>query len=299
MSLRKPVTTVILFVLLLCPYSLQAQTDEGSSLDMKSLEVTNITLSSAAISWVTDHKSTNNWVEIIPVGSDTVITFHDQYSIPHYVHYLVLIDLKPATEYKFRLGSNGTVWDNDDTLYSFKTLESATVVAPKAIYGQVVDTEDNSLNRVLVRIRIKKEGEDYSLTRSVLTNSEGLWTTTYTDFYSKDGFLYYSETGDKVIIECISNYWSATVDSSAVLNGSSPQSLGKVAVNVFDPEKVIRGDLDGSGAINIFDLLDMLKILAGRLDTGDGRLFQAADIDINGVVNIFDLLALLKLLKNA
>ncbi len=51
------------------------------------------------------------------------------------------------------------------------------------------------------------------------------------------------------------------------------------------------GDVSGDGIVNIFDLLDMLKVLSGSLEST-----PASDCDQNGIVNIFDLLELLKIL---
>jgi immune inhibitor A len=50
------------------------------------------------------------------------------------------------------------------------------------------------------------------------------------------------------------------------------------------------GDLDGNWVVNIFDLLDLLKVLGGQDDPGGG------DVDSNGKVDIFDLLELLKMM---
>ncbi len=51
------------------------------------------------------------------------------------------------------------------------------------------------------------------------------------------------------------------------------------------------GDVDGTGIINIFDLLELLRVLGGSKPASG-----ASDVDVNGVTNIFDLLALLRLL---
>jgi hypothetical protein len=51
------------------------------------------------------------------------------------------------------------------------------------------------------------------------------------------------------------------------------------------------GDLDGNITINIFDLLELLKVLGGNEPSS-----ILSDVDQNGVTNIFDLLELLKLL---
>jgi len=50
--------------------------------------------------------------------------------------------------------------------------------------------------------------------------------------------------------------------------------------------------------INVFDLLDLLKVLGGgKTVTGDPRLALAADVDGNGKYDVFDLLALLRILS--
>jgi len=57
-----------------------------------------------------------------------------------------------------------------------------------------------------------------------------------------------------------------------------------------------RGDINEDSQVNIFDLLEMLKMLAdpeGQLT----RTKQIADMDVNSAVNIFDLLGLLKVLS--
>ena len=52
-----------------------------------------------------------------------------------------------------------------------------------------------------------------------------------------------------------------------------------------------KGDIDGKNGVNIFDLLELLKMLGNKIPAT-----PAADIDGNGKVNIFDLLDLLKIL---
>ena len=271
---------------------------QDSPIDIKHLEVTDLSLSSAKISWVTDEKTSSNWVEVYSTDPDTVMIFYDTYKAPSYVHEVNIIDFFPEKEYKYRVGSGDMVWDNEEALYSFKTLPSSgDIPLTNTIYGNVTNTWDNPLERILVRIMIKKEGEEPSLPRTLLTNNDGNWLTNWSEFRAKDGSLYNARAGDKVLINFIPNYWSEHSDSSAVLTGSSPQSLGKVSITVYDPNEVIKGDLDNNGAINIFDLLDLLKILSAKLVPDNQRLFGAADVDTSGTINIFDLLALLVMLK--
>ena len=57
-----------------------------------------------------------------------------------------------------------------------------------------------------------------------------------------------------------------------------------------------RGDINEDGRVNIFDLLETLKILSNKIEPSE-RTRQIADIDKNGSVNIFDLLGLLKVIS--
>ena len=57
-----------------------------------------------------------------------------------------------------------------------------------------------------------------------------------------------------------------------------------------------RGDINEDGKVNIFDLLEMLKML-GSMEGKTERQRQIADTDESGSVNIFDLLGLLKVLS--
>jgi len=51
------------------------------------------------------------------------------------------------------------------------------------------------------------------------------------------------------------------------------------------------GDVDGNIKVDIFDLLELLKVLGGRVQPG-----ISSDVDGSGKTDIFDLLELLKLL---
>ena len=53
----------------------------------------------------------------------------------------------------------------------------------------------------------------------------------------------------------------------------------------------VPGDVDQSGSINIFDLLDLLQVLSGSKPSS-----LSSDVSQDGLTNIFDLLALLAIL---
>jgi len=279
--------------------NLRSDSGEQPQVMMNGLEVTNISVSSAVVSWVTDQKTSSNWVEIRPADKDSVTTFQDKYPIPNYVHYVEITDLKPAGEYIFRFGSDTETWDNHGGWYPFSTLQNTAPVSPMTILCRAFDPYGNPLERVLVRVRVVKEGREPSLPRTLLTAANGWWNTTFTDLVSPDGTLYGAAAGDRLIVDYLVNYWSSYTDSSGVLSGESPQNLGQVSIPVYDPSQGTKGDLDGNGAINIFDMLEILKILGGQITPPlDERLSFTADLDSDGSVNIMDLLALLQILSS-
>jgi hypothetical protein len=270
--------------------------DDGA-VALSHLETTNLNITSAAIVWVTDHETLLNRVEVRAEGEEK--TFSDSYGLPHYVHFVDLSSLKPGTRFEYRVLSDSSIWDNGGAWYSFRTLESAFPVMPGIVFGMTVDRQGDSLERVLVRILLTRPDGTVSLPFTLLTDVSGNWVLNTGNL--KDSFTglpLTAEVGDRLKIEFVPNYWTALTDSSAVLSGVSPQSLGNKVLDVFDPSLGLRGDVDGNGKIDIFDLLELLKVLGGRLSlTSNPRLALASDVDANAKVDIFDLLALLKLLK--
>ena len=57
----------------------------------------------------------------------------------------------------------------------------------------------------------------------------------------------------------------------------------------------IAGDADGSGALNMKDVLLLRKVIAGA-DSLDMRYFKNADLDGSGTLNMKDVLKLRKML---
>ena len=70
------------------------------------------------------------------------------------------------------------------------------------------------------------------------------------------------------------------ISFSLATNSFSQNSVKPEAVN-----STYRGDINEDGKINIFDLLELLKVLSSPSSKTE-REIQIADIDANGVVNI-------------
>jgi len=85
------------------------------------------------------------------------------------------------------------------------------------------------------------------------------------------------------------------ITSALVIFSISTISFSQVQPEV---ESTFRGDINEDGQVNIFDFLELLKVLGNTSGKTD-RTLQIADVDANGGVNIFDLLGLLKVLAGS
>ncbi|MGB2844498.1 MAG: cohesin domain-containing protein [Candidatus Aminicenantaceae bacterium] len=93
-----------------------------------------------------------------------------------------------------------------------------------------------------------------------------------------------AELGDVPIT--LANVSLATIVDTVATEILVSTQDGKVTIVEFQ-----KGDVSGDGNVNIFDLLDLLKVLSGS-----GTAGGAVDVNGDGDINIFDLLELLKVL---
>jgi len=94
-----------------------------------------------------------------------------------------------------------------------------------------------------------------------------------------------AEIGDVPIT--LANVSFATVAEELAVEVVVNTQDGKVTIAEFQ-----KGDVSGDGNVNIFDLLDLLKVLSGT-----GTAGGAVDVNSDGKTDIFDLLELLKVLS--
>ncbi len=93
---------------------------------------------------------------------------------------------------------------------------------------------------------------------------------------------------------------TVTVDSSLIISLSdvfSRSSAGDSLAFITENGKIsfvtfVPGDVGGNGRVDIFDLLDLLKVLGGT-----SAATPSADVNNDGKTDIFDLLALLKIIS--
>jgi hypothetical protein len=283
-------------------YFLAAQ-PSVAAVQMSQAAFTDLSITSVKISWITDSKLSDNRVEVRIKGSDSLSVFQDSYLVESYTHSIDLTGLQPGKEYEYRIHSGSNIWDNSGKWYSFKTLSDISGTMPSGVIsGRLLNQSGQPLERALVRLRVVRSDGTRSVVNTVLTSiggeNPGSWYCNLANFKDETlGMPLNPGAGDRLHIEYLVNYWTSDADSSVVLQSSASRQIPERTIQLYDPALGMRGDLDNNGKINVFDLLDILKILGGsKTVTGDPRLAMAADVDGNGKYDVFDLLALLRLL---
>ena len=263
---------------------------------MNNLAVTDLSMATAFVSWTTDQMTTGNKIEV--TSADSVWQVSDNYFQPTYAHLAQVTGLLPATEYSYRIISGESSWDNGGEAFKFTTLDTISVSGPRTVWGKLQNSWGSPVARCLVRYRLMREDGLLSLPRGVITNNEGTWIGDAGIMYDENGKAYDAFGREKLITEYTVNYWTTVVDSTKEVGSGTNYNFGTESFQVTDPNVADPGDVDGNGALNIFDLLNLLKVI-GKKVTPDPRMQAASDVDNNGKIDIFDLLALLKKLKPA
>ena len=269
---------------------------QDEPVQMNNLGVTDLSVSTAFISWTTDQKTIVNKIEV--TGPDSTWEVMDNYINPAYTHLVKITGMEQGTDYSYKIDSDGTVWDNNGESYTFTTLANSGVNFPKTVWGELQNSWGDVVERSLVRYRLLSEDGTVSMPRAVLTDTAGVWIGDAGIMYNEDGTMYQYYGNDKIIIEYVPNYWTTAVDSTNEIGPNTNYNFGVQSIQVTDPSAASPGDVDGNGALNIFDVLDLLKVI-GKKVTPDPRMQAASDLDNNGKIDIFDLLALLKKMKPA
>ncbi len=300
-------TTVVVPILALATLIFLVTPSLAAGVQMTGLACSDLSITSARVSWITDTKTLVNQVEVREKGSDSLVTFSEEYGSESYTHLVTLIGLKPGTEYEYRLHSDSALWDNSGHWYAFRTFSETIASLPWSARGSLFDGQGDPLDRCLVRVQVRRANGDRSVVKTVLNRKGGTgevagqWDVDMSTM--RDGLTGYAfnpGAGDRLFIEYLPNYWTSETDSSVVLQASASFFIPAHTVQVYDPNLGMRGDLDNNGKVNVFDLLDILKILGGsKTVAGDPRLAFAADVDGSGRIDIFDLLALLRLMSGS
>lgn len=203
--------------------------------------------------------------------------------------------------------------------YSFTDLSSDDVL--------IYDTKIESLNwdeisYKKIGIRVVRDGQVNGDTRSVVVYQDNDMPIEEIKLNTTEVSLEELGTTYRLIARILPENTSVTqavwessdetvvsVDSSGIITAIG-EGKADITVTVGDKsatckvsvteKKIIPGDIDANGVINLFDLMRCLNHVSGKsILTGDA--FTAADVDQNGTVNLFDLMRILNYVsgKNA
>jgi hypothetical protein len=140
------------------------------------LKVTNIGESSFTVSWLTDQATSS----FIKYGADNNLTFtaaddRDQLSgktSEFSTHHITAKNLKPSTNYFFKIGSGGKIFDNNGQPYQLTTAPASKGSPPPndVAYGTVVDQNSNPVEGTIIYLSLANANP-----ASTLTKSSGSW----------------------------------------------------------------------------------------------------------------------------
>ena len=155
--------------------------------------------------------------------------------------------------------------------------------------AEIVPVEDPSIT-----LRFNANNLSMTLTKTGLTPG-GMYLVLVlkgTDTVpTESNILYINQTtADETGTVTFGNVYPSSIkDSTVYLSGTGLDGLTKMGEIDL---KVMLGDSDGNGTINIGDVTALLRFLSGR---GDSEINQAAaDVDGNGEVNVGDATRLLR-----
>lgn len=142
-------------------------TKASPNLETKEISVSNISDTSATISWVTDGETTGfvNYGQV-SVEENLALDDRDTTGKPslHALHYVTIKKLKPKTEYKFKIISGSL---KNGEIKTFQTTNPQTISFEKPVIGTVFD-KNTPISEAIAFLNV--EG---ALTQSALIKTKG------------------------------------------------------------------------------------------------------------------------------
>ncbi len=300
------------FLWLLMALAGSAAAQDGEvPLEVSDIRICNLRANTFAVSWRTNQPTSDNVLKLGSSPDELTMIREDQLAAPSHIHYVESGLLNVDTTYYYVVSSDGVEGAGSSAGYDSVLTQQQSVFFSRAIIqGSVLNSQSlESLNNVIVRSfyrwsRPVTDGTqvDSTMWQAVLANDDGEFSMNMANFRRYNGGQppYYAGS-TWLFLEILSQSTGEIATDSVLLTFASNQ-LGELQVlqpyEVADVRSSSPGDVDGNEAINIFDVLGILKIIGGRV-APDMRMSAAADIDANGRIDIFDLLELLKKLRPA
>jgi hypothetical protein len=188
------------------------------------IRVSNITSSSAVISWMTDEMN----IGTVDYGTDsTALTSSESESVDTDAHWVQLKGLDPETIYHYQITSGTETTE----VFSFQTSKVGMGV-PYTVYGQVIDSYAGTPAADVVVYVTLYRGTDESTILSTLTDANGMWQIdlgNLKDPVTGDAWNW-SVVDDLMKIEAMAGLsgWDKLIDIP--VTGDSPQDCGPLTL---------------------------------------------------------------------
>lgn len=151
-SKRKNLTTIIILIiglplLVYAAYqAVQLVIRAGADPTPKNVIISNISTSSATISWVTEGQTKGSVVPILS-GNEKSPVLDKRGDERRYTHYVEITSLEPNTKYTFNIISESKKYSTVDNLkFTFTTAPiTATVATPNPVYGSVAGSSQDDV----------------------------------------------------------------------------------------------------------------------------------------------------------
>lgn len=183
----------------------------GGDTKPANIAVTNVSTSSATISWVTEASVKGSVVPIL-AGNEKSPVVDKRGNDNRNTHYVELTSLEPNTEYDFKIVSGSDEYESDDNVtMSFKTAPiTAGTPTPNPIHGTV---SGSSGNDVIIYAMLKDKS---SYPVSAVIPSGGNWITDLSGFRKvSDYSLVLTENTTNLVLVAVGG-----IDEGAILEGT-------------------------------------------------------------------------------
>jgi len=189
----------------------QLISNASASNQPRNVTMSNITTSSATITWTTDSKTTGS-VVLKENGAELSPVIDTRGNSKRYTHFVELTDLEPAQTYSFTINSGGTNYTSSgDASFVFETAPiTADTPTPNPIYGSVSGISSDDI----LIFAILKDKSSYAI--SATMPSGGNWIMDLSTFRKiSDGSLIISSANTNLVLIAVTG-----TNQGAVLNGS-------------------------------------------------------------------------------
>jgi hypothetical protein len=239
----------------------------------QTVTITNISDNSLTVTWFTAAKTTG----FVQYGTDpstfeSVGDDRDSGAVKdHFTHHVTIKNLKPETQYYFKIGSGNQVYDDNGKPYVQQTALTTDQPpsVPQPIYGKIKTQDNNSPEEALVYVTVNKGNILSSYTRE-----SGNWLITLNNMRTPD-MQQFLDISSKDMLDVV-------VDAG-------PEGHASLTTEVGQVKNEITMALKGAYEPKLISQLDIVRANLGK--KGEGI---SGDLNHDKVVNVVDIILAVK-----